>query len=197
VYNTELMTLGSTAGYRCAFAAAAWIVAVLFVLGCKVPRRVHEPREYPAIKLESAEIYAVVVDARASAGDPTIRQLALPKDFEPRVSQRLASLASGSGAPLGVIITVAVADEMEIVDARGEMTRVRVRFDLEFKLKDGMVVRRAETESTSDLPRYEATPEEVQFVLDATAMDAFDRYFSDAAVLASLNRELAARSSRP
>jgi hypothetical protein len=182
------MLLGSLARSSCAVA-----VLVLVAIGCQVPRRVHEPREYPPIKIESSELYAVIVDARAAGTDPNVRQLSLPADFEARVSARLASLASGVGAPLGVVITLATADETEILDARGEMTRVRVRFDLEFKLKDGRVVRRAQTQSTSDLARDEATPDEVAFVLDATAMDAFDRYFSDASILASLNRELAER----
>jgi hypothetical protein len=172
----------------CALAAA-----MLLASSCRVSRQVHEPREYPETKIESSEIYAVLVDARVSAGDPTIRQLSLPNDFEAKVSQRLASLASASGAPLGVVITVAAADEIELVDARGPMTRVLVRFDLEFKLKDGVVIRRAETQSSSDLPRDEATADEVAFVLRSTAIDAIDRYFSDPAVLASLNRELASR----
>jgi hypothetical protein len=182
------MMLGWTGRSTCALA-----VALLLGAGCRVSRQVHEPREYPAIRIESPEIYAVIVDSRVSAGDPTIRQLSLPNDFETKVSRRLASLASGSGVPLGVVITVAAADEIEIVDARGPMTRVLVRFELEFKLKDGLVVRRAETQSTADLPRDEATADEVAFVLNATAIDAFDRYFSDPAILTSLNRELAER----
>jgi hypothetical protein len=182
------MLLASLARSSRAVALLALVAAA-----CQVPRRVHEPREYPPVKIESSELYAVIVDARAASSDPNVRQLSLPATFEARVSERLATLASGVGAPLGVVITLATADETEIIDARGEMTRVRVRFELEFKLKDGLVMRRAQTQSTSDLPRDEATPEEIAFVLDATAMDAFDRYFSDAEILASLNRELAER----
>jgi hypothetical protein len=173
--------------------SCAGAVALALALGCRVPRQVHEPRPYPPIKIQSAEVYAVIVDSRPSASDANTRQLSLPQGFEAKVDQRLTMLASGAGAPLGVVITVAAADEVDIVDARGEMTRVLVRFELEFKLKNGAVVRRAETQSSSDLPRDEATPEEVAFVLDATAIDAFDRYFADAAVLTSLNRELGAR----
>lgn len=168
-------------------------LGALVTIACTVPRQVHEPREYPPIKIESTEIYAVIVDSRESARDPTVRQLSLPQSFEPLVQKRLASLTSGKGSPLGVVITVAKADELEIVDARGEMTRVLVRLDVAFELKGGAVVRRAQMQSTSDIPRYEATPEEVAFVLEATATDAFDRYFADPAVLTSLNRELAAR----
>jgi hypothetical protein len=173
--------------------AKACALGALLAGGCRVPRQVHSPREYPAIKIESPEIYAVIVDSRASASDPTVRQLSLPQNFEPLVQKRLATLASGTGSPLGVVVTVAAADELEIVDARGEMTRVLVRLDIEFKLKSGSVVRRAETQSTSDIPRDEATPEEIAFVLEATAVDAFDRYFADPAVLTSLNGELRAR----
>jgi hypothetical protein len=168
-------------------------LGVLLTVACRVPRQVHAPREYPPIQIESSEIYAVIVDSRVSASDPTVRQLSLPPSFEPLVQKRLATLASGTGSPLGVVITVAAADELEIVDARGEMTRVLVRLDVELKLRNGNVVRRAETQSTSDIPRNEATPEEVAFVLEATAADAFDRYFADPAVLTSLNGELRAR----
>jgi len=59
-----------------------------------------------------------------------------------------------------------------------------------------VVLRRATTESRSDLPPDDATPEEVEFVLDATALDAFDRYFADADVLTAINRELAAQNAR-
>jgi hypothetical protein len=68
--------------------------------------------------------------------------------------------------------------------------------ELEVKLRGGLVLRRATTESRSDLPPDEATPEEVEFVLEATAIDAFDRYFADADVLAAINRELLAQNAR-
>ena len=168
----------------------------LLALGCRVPRQVHPTREYPEVKIASREINGVVVDARPTNTDPTVRQLTLPESFDPKVQARLAALASGSGPPLGVIVTVVVADEEPIVDARGQMTRIRVRLELEVKLRDGLVLRRATTESRSDLPPDEATPEEVAFVLDATAIDAFDRYFADADVLNALNREIAAQSDK-
>lgn len=176
-------------------AAGAGVLGALLALACRVPREVHEPREYPSVKLSSREITAVVVDSRPPATDPTERKLALPSSFERKVQARLTALASGTGPALGVIVTFAAADELPIVDARGEMVRVRVRLEFEIKLPSGLVLRRAEAESTSDLPPDEATPEEIAYVLDATAIDAFDRYFADAAVLSSLNRELAGRSA--
>ncbi len=51
---------------------------------------------------------------------------------------------------------------------------------------------RAESQSSSDLPRDEASPEEVAFLLDATVLDAFDRYWGNAATLKALDRELGA-----
>jgi hypothetical protein len=162
-------------------------------LACSVPRQVHEPREYPPIKLQTSKIDVSVVDSRPSPTDPALRQLVLPADFEARARQRLLSLVAGQGEELAVTLSVAALDELEIVDARGEMTRVLVRFDVEIRAQGDVVLRRAESQSTSDLPRDEATPEEIQFVLDATAIDAFDRYFADAHLLEALNRDLAAR----
>jgi len=184
--------------------AASWLLrsaslglfGALFALGCRTPRQVHPTREYPEVKLDSREVNGVVVDSRPASSDPTVRQLTIPDGFDPKVQARLASLASGSGPPLGVIVTVVAADEEPIVDARGPMTRIRVRLELEVKLRSGLVLRRANTESRSDLPPDEATPEEVAFVLDATAIDAFDRYFSDADMINALNRELAAQSAK-
>lgn len=178
-------------------AASAGAFGALLALAChQTPRHVHPVREYPPIKLSSREVNAVVVDSRAPGTDPTLRQLSMPASFDPEVQERLAALAAGVGPPLGVIVTVLAADEEPIVDARGPMTRVRVRLELEVKLRSGLMLRRATTESRSDLPRDEATPEEVAFVLDATAIDAFDRYFADADVLAAINREIAAQSDR-
>jgi hypothetical protein len=178
-------------------AASAGVFGALFAMGChQTPRQVHPTREYPPIKLDSREVNGVVVDARPASNDPSVRQLSMPGGFDPKVQGRLAALASGVGPPLGVIVTVVAADEEPIVDARGPMTRIRVRLELEVKLRGGLVLRRATTESRSDLPPDEATPEEVEFVLDATALDAFDRYFADADVLAAINRELAAQNAR-
>jgi hypothetical protein len=178
-------------------AASLSAFGALLALGCpETPRQVHPTREYPAIKLDSREVNGVVVDSRAASTDPTVRRLSLPASFDPKLQARLAALASGVGPPLGVIVTVVAADEEPILDARGPMSRIRVRLELEIKLRSGLVLRRATTESRSDLPPEEATPEEVDFVLDATAIDAFDRYFADEDVLAAINRDLAAQSAR-
>jgi hypothetical protein len=171
-------------------------VALVAGLGCRVPREVHEPREYPPVQLHAQALELEVVDAREAGTDPSQRQLSLSADFEALARARLSSRLSGSGPAVAISVGVAGADELPIVDARGEMTRVLVRLAIEIRPKDGVVLRRAETQSTSDIPRDEATLEEVAFVLDATAVDAFDRYFADADVLESINRELDAYAQR-
>jgi hypothetical protein len=178
-------------------ASRAWALAMaLGALACSSPLQVHEPRQYPPIKLETSDIALAVADDRPSPADPELRQLVLPADFEGRAQQRLLALVGGQGPALVVTLTVAALDELEIVDMRGEMTRVLVRFGIEIRAKDDVVLRRAESQATSDIPRDEATPEEIQGVLDATAIEAFDRYFADAHLLGALNRDLAARAQR-
>lgn len=175
----------------------SWVRPVLgfclsLVAGCRVPREVHEPIEYPQFRLQARAAEVHVVDARPRGVLPAVRPLMLPTDFAARASARLTRLLSDQGPALDVALDVAAADELEIVDARGEMTRVLVRLRVEVKVKDGPVLARAESQSSSDLPREEASPEEVAFVLDATALDAFDRYWGNAATLKALDRELAA-----
>jgi hypothetical protein len=177
-------------------AAAYWLLAcAVSCIACRVPREVHEPREYPKVELHAHSLELAVVDSR-EAGNDTSEELSLPASFEARVRERLVTRLSGSGPDVSVSVGVAAANELPIVDARGEMTRVLVRLSIEIRPRDGVVLRRAETQSSSDIPRDEATREEVAFVLDATAMDAFDRYFAGDGVLEAINRELDAYAQR-
>jgi hypothetical protein len=157
-----------------------------------VPREVHEPRSYPEAKLSASAITLEVVDSRPAPNSPSVRQLLLPGDFEATAQGRLTQMLSGQGPALDVVAFVSGGGAHDIVDARGEMTRISVQLDFEVKVKDGTVLRRAQTQSSSDLPRDEATPEEVNLVLRSTSLDAFDRYWADAKTTASLNEDLGA-----
>jgi hypothetical protein len=171
-------------------------LCAMLVTACRVPDRVHEPREYPALKIASRSLELRVVDERPANTDPSVRELLLPDDFEARARARLSTQLSGAGPQLRVVVSLAQLEALEIVDARGEMTRVVCRFEVEIGSGDGPVLRRAETQSNADLPRDEATAEEIATVLDATALDAFDRYFADERTLEALNRDLAAQGER-
>lgn len=162
-------------------------------LACGVPpRHVHDPLEYPETKVASSGFELEIVDARPRGALPTVRQLVLPERFEARARERLATAIAGSGPQLLVRVGVVAVDELELVDARGEMTRVIVRLNIEVKVKDGPVMGRVETQSSSDLPRDEASPDEIALLLDATASNAFDRYWANPATPNQLNRNLAA-----
>lgn len=179
--------------------SAAWAAGVLCAAlssACRVPQQVHEPREYPALKIESSALDLRVVDSRPNGSDPSVVELRLPSDFEARARARLQAQLAGQGSELRVVVSLAQLEALEIVDARGEMTRVVCRFELEIGSGSGPVLRRAETQSSADLPRDEANPDEIALVLDATAIDAFDRYFADERTLQALNRDLAARAGQ-
>lgn len=169
----------------------AWAVVALVACGVP-PRHVHDPLDYPETKVASSGFELDVVDERPSAALPSTKQLTLPEQFETRAEQRLATAVTGKGPPLHVRVSVVAAEELELVDARGEMTRVVVRLNIEVKVKDGPVMGRVETQSSSDLPRDEASPDEIALVLDATASNAFDRYWANPATPNQLNRNLAA-----
>lgn len=168
------------------------VLVICSSASCGLSRRAHEPLQYPATKIASSGFELEVVDSRPTAALPSARQLTLPRDFEARARERLARVIQGGGAPLRVRVSVVAADEIELVDARGEITRVVVRLNIQVQVEDGPELGRVETQSSSDLPRGEATPEEIAVVLDETAQHAFDRYWANPETPVRLNRNLAA-----
>lgn len=169
----------------------------MVLLSCAgVPREVHEPRPYPETKLDAASIAIEVVDSRPAPQSATTRQLLLPSDFESAAQGRLNRMLAGQGPSLQVIAYVNDGTAIDVADERGEMTRVLVKLDFEVKVKDGPQLRRAQTESSSDLPRDEATPEEIALLLRSTSLDAFDRYWADPKTTSALNGDLNAYGHR-
>lgn len=161
-------------------------------LGCRVPRHVHDPLEYPETKVTSSAVELDVVDARPKGTVPSLRELSLPPDFAATARARLERIIAGQGPLLDVRVGVGAVDEIELVDARGEVTRIVVRLEFEVRVKDGPVLRSAESQASADIPRDEASPEEVELVLGATALNAFDRYWANPTTLTGLNRDLSA-----
>jgi len=183
-----------TRGSRVGFATALGLAALA---GCAaVPREIHEPRQYPESKLSASGITLEVVDSRPAPTSPTARQLLLPADFEASALGRLNGMLGGQGPAIDVIAYVNEGAASDVTDSRGEMTRISVKLDFEVKIKDGPQLRRAQAESSSDLPRDEATPEEINLVLRSTSLDAFDRYWADVKTTAALNGDLAAYAGK-
>jgi len=179
-------------------ASAAALITGLVAVGCAaVPREVHEPRPYPETKLSAGSVTLEVVDSRPAPTSPTDHQLLLPGDFEAAALGRLNRMLGGQGPAIEVIAYVNDGAALEIADARGEMTRVSVKLDFEVKVKDGPQLRRAQVESSSDLPRSEATPEEINLLLRSTSLDAFDRYWADEKTTTALNGDLASYANKP
>lgn len=144
-------------------------------------------------RLPVAELRLEVADSRPPPVGDRLRLLALPPDFATRAQARLSQLAEGNvGERLEVRAVVAAAQATEIVDARGEMTRVEVDLDFETRIAGGPVLKRGRGHAQQDLPRDEASDDEIARVLDVTALDALERYWSSAATLDGLRRELAA-----
>jgi hypothetical protein len=123
------------------------------------------------------------------------RQLLLPSDFESVALGRLQRMLSGQGPALQVTTLVNGGEAVDITDSRGEVTRVDVALGFEVKIQGGPLLRRAESQSRADLPRDEATPEELALLLRSTSLDAFDRYWADPATTAALNGDLSAYAS--
>lgn len=169
---------------------------LLCLAACNVPRRVHDPLSFPEEPIETSSL-SLDVPRVVSQPAPESLARALPSDFERAARERLLSLpTTGQGPALAVTVTAANVDVTEIVDARGEMTRVSCELSLELRVVDGPVLRRADTGSRSFVPRAEATPEELDFVLEATALNAFERYFADPRTPKRINSDVRAYAAK-
>ena len=164
------------------------------LVGCRVPREVHEPLELPAQSVAAAAIDLSVPEVVRDP--PGATGLPLPVGFGEAAARRLAPLTRGSGPALDVSVTSARADAREVLDARGEMTRVSVELELEVGIHDGPVLRRATTGSRSDIPRDEASPDEIDLVLLATALNALELYFASPKTSVALNADIEAYLAR-
>src|SRR5688572_16062046 len=82
-------------------------LCAMLAAACRVPERVHEPREYPALKIASSSLELSVADERPANTDPGVHELALPAGFEARARERLAAQLSGAGPALRVAVSVA------------------------------------------------------------------------------------------
>jgi hypothetical protein len=173
-------------------AGAALALGVLVLWGCggaSSARAAHEASEH---QLPVAELRLELADSRPPPASDRLRLLELPADFATRAQARLSQLARGDGERLEVRAVVLAAQATEIVDARGEMTRVEVDLDFETRVAGGPLLKRGRGHAQQDIPRDEADDAEIAQVLDATALDALERYWGSDETLAGLKRELAA-----
>lgn len=175
-----------------------WVVALTVEAACSAPRRVHDPIQYPEVDLACRSAELSVEDPRLSGAisAPGAKQLMWPQTFEAKARAHLGQLVAGTGPALQITTRVGAADELELVDSRGEVTRVSVTLHFDINVVGGSLVRRAEAHSSYDIPRDEATAEELEVVLDATALDAFDRYWAAPTTITGLNKELEAYARR-
>ena len=122
--------------------------------------------------------------------------LVWPAELDAELQARLNALCAGEGSELVVSARVRAARATELVDSRGEMTRIAVELEFETRAPDGASFKQGRGYSELDIPRDEASDDEVAKLLRQTARDAFERYWASPATLTSLNRELEAYAHR-
>lgn len=161
-----------------------------------MPREVHRPMKYPEIKVRAERFLVKLVDRRFSYLTATGKSLPMPEDFVLRAESRLWEVASGQGPVLEVLVLVAGIEETELVDARGEISRLSVDLNIDVRVVNGESLRRHSVHSQAEIPRREATEQELQFLLRSTALNAFDRFWASQTTASRLNRALASTSDK-
>jgi hypothetical protein len=166
-------------------------VLVLLLAACG-SRQTRAPVADPALKLQAAAARFTLVDERPAPAMASRDVLVWPAELDAELQARLNALCAGQGIELVVSARVKAARATELVDSRGEMTRIAVELEFETRAPDGVLFKRGSGHSELDIPRAEASDGEVGEQLSQTARDAFERYWASPATLASLNRELEA-----
>lgn len=172
------------------YLALVWLLALLG--GCQSG----QPPVYPEVSLGVSDVAVEVDDTRRERvteyGErpPLYRHeretLPLPfpvAEFSDAARQRLVSRATGTGPAIRVRTAVLRTDVTYYNDHRGDFVRwdVELRFTVEDQA--GNVFTRGKGGAWRELPIAEASPESKRQELLATALEAFDRYFADKAVL--------------
>jgi hypothetical protein len=159
--------------------------------------------QYPDVQLRTAGLSEDLVDPRRervtelSQRPPLYRDetetfpLDFPKaEYKAVTAERLARLALGEGPAIQVHTEVRRADVTFLNDYRGDFVRWDVELGFQLTTHSGAALHRGKGVAWLEIPKEEATDEEMRRLLLSTAVDAFDRFFADARTLETINSNL-------
>ena len=108
-------------------------------------------------------------------------------------AERLRDLADGDGPTLEVMVEVARAEVVWSSTPEGPSARVHVVIDLTVYDATGAVLQQGRAGAAGAVEADDATPAELTQAVEATALNALDRYFARERTVTALNRALANR----
>ena len=187
---------------------SAIALAATSLLGCAGARYgLQAPTGSPA-EIDAASMDLKVIDTRGAPAADRV-ELRAPARLEDRAHSRvpvgmttgyklaaaehLRHLVDGDGATLEVLVEVERAEVEWSATPDGPAAKVGVVVDVTVYDADGRVLQRGKSSAEGSVPASDATPTELARAVEATALNAFDRYFAREKMVTALNRALGSR----
>ena len=183
-------------------------LATTSLMGCAGTRYGLEAPSSSPSEIDAAAMELRVIDTRGAPAADRI-ELSPPAHLEVRatrrvpvglttgyklaVAQRLRDIVDGDGSTLEVLVEVERAEVEWSATPEGPVAKVRVAVDLTVYDADGGVLQRGKSHAEGRVEAEDATPSELTEAVEATALNAFDRYFAREKMVTALNRALANR----
>jgi hypothetical protein len=162
------------------------------------------PAEYPEVRINAAALQLSIQDPRRKFYD-TVTEPSdasemgterypqrLPRAFEQAAIARLGQITGKAGDALLVEATVSHADVSFTYEPRGRFVRYDVALKFRVTTQSGALLEKGNGAAWRELPEREANEATLAQTFEATALEAFDRYFADAEMLERVNSQLAA-----
>lgn len=166
------------------------VLALILLAGCRVPREVHRQLPYPDAKVRAKRLLVRRQNTQTEFLSETGKSFSVPQKFFVQAESRLWQVAGERGPDLEVLVSVVRVDEVQLVDARGEISRLEVELEITVQPVGGKALTRGTVESNSDIPRGEGTQQELQFLVLSTALNAFDRFWASEQTVGKINRAM-------
>ncbi len=131
--------------------------------------------------------------ARLEDGESCRVPVGLTTGYKLAAARRLQGIVDGDGSTLEVLVEVNRAEVEWSSTPEGPSARVRVAVDLTVYDANGSVLQRGKSKAEGTVEAGDVTPTELTQAVEATALNAFDRYFAREKTVTALNRALGGR----
>jgi hypothetical protein len=183
-------------------------LAAAILMGCAGSRYgLEAPSSAPA-EIDASRMDLKVIDTRGAPAADRVRlgapagleaqghsrvPVGLTTGYKLAAAERLRHLVDGDGSALELLVEVERAEVEWSSTPEGPAAQVRVAVGLTVYDSDGTVLQRGKSRAEGRVEPGEVTPNELTQAVEATALNAFDRYFAREKMVTALNRALGNR----
>jgi hypothetical protein len=178
------------------------------LMGCAGSRYGLEAASYSDVRVDARSLDLKVADARGvpavdraqvkapqslGAGKSQTVPVGLPQSFKLAAAERLGEIADGDGPKLQVVAEIEQAHLVFASRAQGDVAEIDVEITFSVYDQNGDLVQRGTTNSSGQVAADGATPDDFSAAVEATALNALDKYWAREKTVTALNRAIGTR----